>query len=95
MIVPPSEEHVLANGAELKRWDAYNQQLFSVLLLSTKDVVNSLLGHFAERSDSRQQPDGQAVCKAMIGKYLDSSMQWKRNPMKPNKDPNRYLTDVF
>ena len=59
--VPPTDELILANQAELVRWDAYNKQLYSVLFLCTKGAANSFVVCFAGRPNSRQQPDGQAV----------------------------------
>ena len=73
--VPPTDELIFANGAELERWDACNQKLYSVLFLSTKGSANSFLERFAGRPDSRQQPDGQTAWKAMTEKYLNFSMQ--------------------
>ena len=59
--VPPMEERILANGAELERWHPHNIKLFSVLTLSTKGGASSFLIRFAERFDSRQQRDEQAA----------------------------------
>ena len=39
--VPPTDELILADGAKLERWDAYNKQLFSVLFLSIKGAADS------------------------------------------------------
>ena len=94
--VPPTDELVLTNQGELERWDAYNKQLCSVLLSSTKSAVNSFLFRFAGRSDSRNQPEGQAAWKKMAEKYLNSSLQWRRILMRklngmvtrPEQDPD-------
>ena len=72
--VPPTDELILANQAELVRWGTLNKQLYSVLFSCTKGAANSLLVRFAGRPDSRQQPDGQAAWRAMGEKYLNSSM---------------------
>ena len=61
--IPPTDELILANGAELDRWYPHNKKLFSVLNPSTKGGANSFLIRFAERSDSRQQREGQAAWK--------------------------------
>ena len=45
---PSTDELILANGAKLQRWDAYNNQLYSILLLSNEGAANSLLVCFAE-----------------------------------------------
>ena len=64
--VPPTDEHIFANGAELERWDdVYNKQLYSVLFVSTKGAATSFLVRFAGRSGSRQQPDGQVAWEVM------------------------------
>ena len=59
--IRPTDELILANGAELEHWYPHNKQLSSVLTLSTKCETKSFLMHFAERSDSRQQRDEQAA----------------------------------
>ena len=100
--VPPTDERILANGAELERWGVYNKHLYNVLFLSTKGAVNSFLVRFAGRPVSSQQPDGHAAWKAMIEKYLNSSMQpWhiltrKLNDMgmRPNQGLDENLTEV-
>ena len=102
--VPSTDEFILANRAELVQWDAYNKQLYSVLFLCTKSAANNFLVRFAGRPGSRQQPDGQAAWRAIMGeKYLNSSMQRrcilmrKLNgmTMTPNQHPDEYLTQVF
>ena len=72
--VPPTDGLILANKAEIGRRDAYNKQLYRVLFLSTKGAANSFLVHFTGRSDSSQQPNGEATWKAMAEKYFNSSM---------------------
>ena len=62
---PPTDEVIFANEAELKRWDVYNKQLYSVLFLCTIGAANSFLVRFVGRPDSRQQTDGQAAWKTM------------------------------
>ena len=71
VIVPPSDECILANGAELERWNAYNKQLYSVLFLPIKGTANSFLVRLAGRADSRKQPDVQAAWKGMTKKCLN------------------------
>ena len=101
--VPSTDERILDNGVELMQWDAYNKQLYSVLFLCTKGAANSFLVCCAGRPGSRQESDRQAAWRATGEKYLSSSMQrWrilmrKLNgmTMKPNKDPDEYLTEVF
>ena len=103
--VPPTDELILANRAELLivRWDAYNKQMYSVLFLCTKDAANSFLVRFAGRPDSRQQSDGQASYRTTSEKHLNSSMQRRRILMRkldgvtmtPNQDPDEYLSEVF
>ena len=101
--VPPTDELILANRAELVRWDAYNKQMYGVLFLCTKDAANSFLVRFAGRPDSRQQPDGQASYRTTSEKHLNSSMQRRRILMRkldgmamiPNQDPDEYLGEVF
>ena len=101
--VLPMDELILANGAEPERWDVCNKELYSVLSLSTRGEASSFLVRFAERPDSRQQPDGQAAWKALTDTYLNSSMQRRRIllrtlnglVMMPNQDPDEYLMEVF
>ena len=102
MTFPPTGEFILTIVAERERWDAYNKQPYSVLFLSSKGAVNSFFVRFAGKPDSRQQPDGQVAGKAMIEKYLNSSMQWWRIFMRklngmvmiPNQEPDESLTEV-
>ena len=101
--VPPMDKLILTNRAELVRWDAYNTQFYSVLVLCTKGAANSFLVRFARRSDSRQQLDEQAAWRAMGKKYLNSSMQRRRILMRklngmamtPNQDPDEYVAQIF
>ena len=98
-----TDELILANRAELLRWDAYHNQLYSILYLSTKGEANSFLVRFVGRPNSRQQPDGQAAWKATGKKYLISPEQRRRMlmrklngmAMRPNQNSDRYLTDIF
>ena len=73
--VPATDEVILANEAELERWDISIKKLCSILFLSTKSAPNGFLIRLAGRPASRQQPDGQVACEAMTEKYLNSSMQ--------------------
>ena len=101
--VLPTDELILASRAELGRWDAYNNQLYSVLFLSIKGAVNGFLICFARRPNSGQQPDGQVAWEAMAEKDLSSIMQRRRilmrkltgMVMRPNQDLDEYLTEVF
>ena len=101
--VSPTDDSTLANRPELERRDAYNKQLYSVLLLFTKGATNRFLVRFAGRPDSGQQPNGQVKWNVMTEKYLNSLMQQRRIIMrklngmviKPNQDPDDYLTEVF
>ena len=101
--VPPMDELILANRAEVVRWDAYNKKLYSVLFLCTQGALNSFLVRFAGRPNSRQQPDGQAAWRATGEKYLNSSMQRRRilmrklngMTMRPNQDLYEYFTEVI
>ena len=103
LTVPPTDERIIANLAELVRWDAYNKQLSIVLFLSTKGAANSFLVRFAGRPNSRLQPNEQAAWRAMVETYLNSSMQRRRTLMRKlngmimmlNQDPDKYLTEVF
>ena len=67
--VPMTNELIFANRAELEHWDVYNKNLPSVLFLSIKGAGNSFLVHFSWRRDSRQQPGGHEVWKAITEKY--------------------------
>ena len=62
--VPPADEVISANRAELVRWDAYTKQLYSILFLSSKGAASSFFVRFAGMPDSRQQPDGEGMWKA-------------------------------
>ena len=94
--VPMTDELIIANPAEIERWDACIKQLYSVLFLSTKGAANSFLVRFAGRPGAKQQPDEQALAgKTKAKKYLNSSMQRRRIVMRklndmvmmPNQDP--------
>ena len=95
VIVLPMDKLILADGTELERWDVYNKQLYSILVLSTKGAANSFLVRFAGRTNLRQQPHGQAALKTE--KYLNSSMLQRRILMRklngmvmmPNQDPDK------
>ena len=101
--VPLTDELILANRAEVVRWDACNKQLYSVLFLCTKGAANSFLVRFAGRPDSRQHSNGQAAWRATGEKYLNSSIQRRHILMcklkgmatRPNQDPDEYFTEVF
>ena len=101
--VPSTDELILANRAELVQWDTYNKQFYSVLFLYTIDAANSFLVRFAGRPCSRQQPDRRAAWRATGEKCLNSSMQRRHilkhklngMTMRPNQDPDEYLTEVF
>ena len=101
--VPPTDEPILANRAEMERWDTSDKQLYSTLFLSIKSAANTFPVLFAESCDSRQQPDGQAALKAMADKYLHSSKQGRRvlkhklkgMVMIPDQDPDEKITQVF
>ena len=96
VIVSPTDERILANRAELVRWDVYNKKLYSVLFLCTKGAANSFLVRFVGRPDSRQQPDRQVAWISMGEKCLNSSIQRRRilmrrlngMAMRPNQDPD-------
>ena len=75
VIIPPTDECILANGSELERWDFFNKQLYSVLFLFTKGTAKSFIVRFAGRPALRQLSDGQAVWNATTEKYLHSSIQ--------------------
>ena len=62
--VPSTDEVTLANRTELAQWEAYNKQLYNVLILCTKGTANSFLVHSDGRPGSRQQLDGQAAWRA-------------------------------
>ena len=49
----PTDKLILANRAELERWDVYNKHPGSILFLSSKGAANSFLVRVAGRSDSR------------------------------------------
>ena len=74
------------------------QRPVSVLQRRSQELVR-----FAGRPSSRQQPDRQAAWRVIDEKYLNSSMQrrhilmCKMNgmTMRPNQDPDEYLTEVF
>ena len=90
--VPPTDEGILVNQAELVQWDAYKKELYSVLFLCAKTRRQQLLVHFEGRPGSRQQPDRQATWRAIGEKYLNSSMRVEMRKldgmtMTPNQDP--------
>ena len=39
--VPPTDELILANRAELEHWDASDKQFYSIIFLSTKGAANT------------------------------------------------------
>ena len=91
--VPPTDEGILVNQAELVQWDAYKKELYSVLFLCGKKRRQQLLVHFEGRPGSRQQPDNrQATWRAIGEKYLNSLMRVEMRKldgmtMTPNHDP--------